>query len=327
MTAGSQALEALIVTDDAATRSLLKKQLATPGYRLHLARNGREALEAVLKNPPQLLICDWDLPDLDGAALCRALRKTRVGRGMYVLLLTAERDNLYEAFEAGADDCLEKPVATRALSARLRAGERRGQLQREREGDIEEMRRFAAELAVTNMRLRECALTDPTTGLPNRRYALRLLARQWSASVRSGRPLSCMAIQCDDLRRIEQMGGREAGEALLKGLARTLRNLTRGEEELCRWSGEVFLLICPDSDSAQASRGAERLREAIGRVPVRLAGQIHKISVSVGIATRFESTACPEDLIQAALEALASLAGPDRIGGAPRTAVPTEQSS
>jgi diguanylate cyclase (GGDEF)-like protein len=324
-------LEALIVTNDAATRSLLKKQLTTSGCLVHVAHNGREALHALLRTQPQLVIADWNLPDLNGAAFCRALRETRIGRRMYVLLLivAGDQEKLYQAFEAGADDCLEKPVAAPALSARVRAGELRIKLQRETEGDVEEMRRFSAELAVTNMRLQQCALSDPATGLPNRRYALRVLARQWSASLRGGRPLSCMAIQSNDLQRIEEIGGRDAGEALLKGIARLLRNLSRGEDELCRWNGEAFLLICPDADLATAWRGAERLRSAIARVPVRLSGHIHKISVSIGVATRLESTAGPEALIEAAQHALcvARQAGPNRTCTAPPEPVPVRQSS
>lgn len=324
-------LEALIVTNDAPTRSLLKKQLAASGCLVHVAHNGREALQALLRTQPQLVIADWTLPDLNGAAFCRALCETRIGRRMYVVLLivASDQEKLYEAFEAGADDCLEKPVAAPALSARVRAGELRTKLQRETASDVEEMRRFSAELAVTNMRLQQCALSDPATGLPNRRYALRVLARQWCASLRGGRPLSCMAIQSDDLQRIAEIGGRDVGEALLKGIARLLRNLSRGEDELCRWNGEAFLLICPDADLAAAWRGAERLRSAIARVPVRLSGQVHKISVSIGVATRLESTTSPEALIEAAQHALgvARHAGPNRTCTAPPEPVPVRQSS
>lgn len=161
-------LEALIVTNDAPTRSLLKKQLAASGCLVHVAHNGREALQALLRTQPQLVIADWTLPDLNGAAFCRALCETRIGRRMYVVLLivASDQEKLYEAFEAGADDCLEKPVAAPALSARVRAGELRTKLQRETASDVEEMRRFSAELAVTNMRLQQCALSDPATVFP-----------------------------------------------------------------------------------------------------------------------------------------------------------------
>lgn len=116
---------------------------------------------------------------------------------------------------------------------------------------------------------------------------------------------------------------------MLKGIARLLRNLSRGEDELCRWNGEAFLLICPDADLAAAWRGAERLRSAIARVPVRLSGQVHKISVSIGVATRLESTTSPEALIEAAQHALcvARHAGPNRTCTAPPEPVPVRQSS
>jgi two-component system, cell cycle response regulator len=220
--------------------------------------------------------------------LIRALRETRIGRNIYILLLTdlEEDERLIEAFEAGVDDFVGKPLRPRVLAARLRAGLRVVRLQQELERDREEIRRFAAELAVSNRRLQEAALTDALTGFPNRRYAIERIQQEWLASSRTARPMSCMIIDIDSFKQINDTHGHDAGDMVLREAAEALRDALRGQDVICRTGGDEFLVICPETDLPAAQVCAERLRSAVDRLVLSAGGQTLKVSLSIGVAVR-----------------------------------------
>ena len=144
----------------------------------------------VLEIHPQLVITDGQMPGMDGAALVKALRQTKMGRQLYIIMLTgAEADEAQvEAYEAGADDYAIKPYNPRLLAARLRACSRVVHLQEEVRREREELRRCMADLGIANRKLQQAAMTDALTGLFNRRYALNVSSRNGSThSVPVGR--------------------------------------------------------------------------------------------------------------------------------------------
>jgi diguanylate cyclase (GGDEF)-like protein len=241
-----------------------------------------------LEIQPQIMIVDWLMPEMNGVELTRALRQTRTGRGVYILLLTGVEadDKLVEAFEAGVDDFMLKPLKPRLLAARLRAGQRVVHLQQEVERDREEIRHFAAELAVTNRRLQEAALTDALTGFPNRRYVVERIEQEWAASTRSGRPLACMVIDIDRFKAINDSHGHDVGDLVLKQTALALRSGLRTPDVISRLGGDEFLVICPDTDLPSALVCAERMRAAVEALEIA-ADDLHlRGSVSIGLAVR-----------------------------------------
>jgi PAS domain S-box-containing protein len=111
----------------------------------------------VAKHIPQLIITDWLMPEMGGIEFCKTLRLNSAWRNIYVFIMTAQdgTEKLVEAFEAGANDYMTKPISPKALIARLRAGQRVLQLQEEMEFDRQELHKFADELAAFNHRLRK----------------------------------------------------------------------------------------------------------------------------------------------------------------------------
>jgi diguanylate cyclase (GGDEF)-like protein len=295
-------IRVLVVEDDPGMRTLLKAMLLGVGHEVFEAVDGQQGFEMALEIQPQIMIVDWLMPEMSGVELTRALRQTRTGRGVYILLLTGveEDDKLVEAFEAGVDDFMLKPLKPRLLAARLRAGQRVVNLQQEVERDREEIRHFAAELAVTNRRLQEAALTDALTGFPNRRYVVERIEQEWAASIRSGRPLTCMVIDIDRFKAINDSHGHDVGDLVLKQTALALRSGLRTHDVISRLGGDEFLVICPDTDLAAALICAERMRLAVeALVVVADELQLHG-SVSIGIAVRDAAMSDADALIKCA---------------------------
>jgi DNA-binding response OmpR family regulator len=111
----------VLVDDDSAFLEVLSLSFEDAGYDVDQASDGVEALALVRRSPPDLVVCDVNLPRLDGFALCRALRSE--GSSVPFVLLTSRDSEIDEALglELGADDYVTKPVRTRVLLARVAA--------------------------------------------------------------------------------------------------------------------------------------------------------------------------------------------------------------
>lgn len=154
-------------------------------------------------------------------------------------------------------------------------------------------------LMEANTQLEAIARTDVLTGLPNRRHALAQLGAAWSDVERQ--PLSCMMIDADGFKQINDRYGHDAGDAVLRALATALRHAIRTDDIVARLGGDEFLIICPRTPRRGAVLLAEQVRMAVSsvRVPVGEVG-IWSGSVSIGVAERTASIQSVDDLIKAA---------------------------
>lgn len=310
-------LRILVVDDDGADRAALRAMLEKDGYEVVEASNGQEGLGAALASEPHMMVVNRSMSRMDGFELTRSLRDTPLGRGMYILMLTTAGgdDDLIEGFESGVDDYLAKPTNQRLLLARLRGGQRIVRLHQEMEHDREELNRFAAELAVSNRRLQEAALTDVLTGFPNRRYAMERIEQEWAASSRNKRPLACMVIDLDQFKQVNDTHGHDVGDAYLQQVAASIRGALRAQDVVCRTGGDEFLVIFPDTNLKAGLVCAERMRRAVEQTPVSI-GSLHlKASLSGGVAVREHAMPNADALIKRADEGvyLAKQQGRNRI--------------
>lgn len=306
LASGIQPMRVLVVDDDGSMRAVVRKVLETVGHQVLEAPDGKVGMEMALEFQPQLMIVDWMMPEVTGLELTRALRQTKIGRSIYILIMTSleDDDRLIEAFENGVDDFMSKPINPRVLAARLRAGQRVIRLQQELDRDREEIRRFAAELAVSNRRLQEVALTDSLTGFPNRRYAIERVQQEWLVSSRTRRPLATMVIDVDQFKTYNDTHGHDVGDAVLRQVAASVKGALRAQDIVARTGGDEFLVICPDTGLDAALACAERVRFAVESTPLVVAGQALNMSVSIGVATRDTVMAEPDALIKRADQAL-----------------------
>lgn len=308
-------LRILLVDDDRAIQLLYKTMLEKAGHSVTTADNGRKALELVKSAPPQLIISDWIMPEMDGVEFCKELRKNPEWNKIYVFIVTAQEstDKLIEAFEAGVDDFLVKPINPKVLAARLRAAQRIVQMQEAQEEDRLQLRQFADELALSNKRLQELALTDALTGLPNRRYGIERLEQEWAIAARGIRPVCCMMVDIDHFKSINDTYGHHFGDDALRMVAESLRHTARKQDIVCRLGGEEFLVICTDTDEQAGFQYAERLRLHVASQPLQVQDKTLRLTVSIGL-TANTKLASPEAMMHQADERLyaAKAAGRNR---------------
>jgi two-component system cell cycle response regulator len=310
-------LRILVVSGDAAERSHLGDILGADEFTLVEAVDGDGAISGVLEFSPRLVLMDVRFQDMSGIDLLRALRKMKIGRSIYVIVMLRDvsENVVISLLEAGADDLLAKPVSARLLLAKARASRRLTVLHHEIERDREELLHVAAELAVSNRRLHEAALTDPVTEGPNRRSLADRLAQEWSQAWRDDQPLSCMIVDIDHFKRVNDSYGHDAGDMLLRGVALAMRNELRAHDLVARMGGDEFVVLCPETGIEAALACAERLRQAVAgvRLPDRLAHV--RASASIGVACRDRTTADPEMLLKRADKGLylAKQSGRDKV--------------
>ena len=292
-------MRVLVVEDDRSMRNLLQQLLVSAGHQVHVAASGEEALCQFGVQRPQLVIIDDSLPVPGGVALCRALREQAQNGDLYLMVVTADNtpDKLVEAFEAGADDHLLKPVTPRIFFARLRAAQRVVRLQAELAFDRERMLRYASDLSAANERLQQQALTDALTDLPNRRYAMERLEQEWALAQRGARRLSCLMVDIDHFKSVNDRFGHHVGDEALQRVAETLRRTARTQDVVCRYGGEEFLVICPDSAAADAWQCAERMRQAVSELLLEVPGGKLRLTLSAGVAEKVARHAALPDLL------------------------------
>lgn len=279
-------LRILLVEDDRSIQLFYKALLEKAGHSVTTANNGRVALEMVKAHPPQIIISDWMMPEMDGIEFCRVLRSNPEWNNIYVFIVTAQEstEKLIEAFEAGASDYLAKPINPRVLAARLRAAQHIVQMQEALEEDRSHLRQFADELALSNKQLQELALTDTLTGLPNRRYGLERLEQELALAVRGGRPVCCMMVDIDNFKSINDTYGHDFGDDALKMVAASLRSAARKQDVVCRLGGEEFLVVCADTDVQAGFQYAERLRQHVASKLMPIQDNTICLTVSIGLA-------------------------------------------
>lgn len=281
----------------------LARTLRDLDHRVLLARDGLEALGRLEREPDvRLVIADLRLPDLGGAELCRLVRGRPDPLYTYMILLDEEpcRRRRIEALRAGADDSLHRPVDRGELAARLDIGRRILAMQAElirRSAELESLHR---ELESRNHRLADLALTDPLTGLRNRRHFHDLFDAHFTAAARHEAALTIILLDVDHFKRFNDTLGHPAGDVALATVASILRQNVRDRDLVARYGGEEFVVLLPGGDPAEGRRMAERLRARIARHP----WPDLPVTASFGVATMGRSTPIPSLLLDQADRAL-----------------------
>ncbi|MDB9823011.1 diguanylate cyclase [Deltaproteobacteria bacterium] len=262
----------LLVEENTASRQILEKILRKEGYEVVSTENGRKALELYKEKFFPIILSDWIMPELDGFELCRSIRKKISGGYVFIILLTDKdsTDDIVSGFEAGADDYLTKPVNYAELIARIKTGMRILELEKS--------------LKKANEEIRILSITDPLTGIYNRRFLSENIPKEIKRAERYNHPLSVILCDIDHFKKINDTYGHQTGDRVLQEFVLRIKKLTRDDLDwIARYGGEEFIIILPETDLEGARYMAERLRDDLSQVSIQIQEENIHITASFGV--------------------------------------------
>lgn len=308
--ASGQICKILIIDDELTTRLILQKSLEDEQYQVKVARNGKEGLKIAEEFHPDLIICDWIMPVLDGLGVCQQIKANPKLAGIFVILLTGREEvsDRVTGLDSGADEFLCKPIEINELKARVRAGLRISRLNQQLKATNEQLYQLNKQLQARNEILESLSMTDAMTGLLNRR-ALEQSLPHLLAQVgkRNGehtyyRYLVIFMIDVDYFKRVNDNYGHKIGDHVLKILAQRLQSNVRPNSSLYRYGGEEIICVTPGIHPKKIRDYGESLRQAIAAHPFKVSADLKlQITISLGGAIATETDFfSPQDLLNQA---------------------------
>ena len=292
----------LLVEDREVSAGRLAENLR-PTYRVEATDDAEQATLMVRSGDFDLAFVSLDLRQSDGLRFCSSMRSFEATRHIPILALVEEGDTrrLVRALDIGVNDYLVRPVDRNEMLARTRTQLRR---------------KFYADRLRDNLSQSvTLAVTDPLTGLNNRRYMMGHLQNLVERAAAASKPVGVMMLDIDHFKAVNDVHGHGAGDKVLVEFANRVARNVRGIDLAARIGGEEFLVALPDTDSATVAMIGGRLREAVAAEPFPIGeGLSLAVTVSIGIASARPGESC-EAVLKRADDALyrAKREGRDRV--------------
>lgn len=284
----------LLVDDRKASYERIATMLSGE-HTVDVEPNPSEALFRAAESGYDLIVISLGIEAYDGLRICSQLRSLDRTRNVPILALADAEENatrLTRGLEIGVNDYVFRPIDKNELLARARTQVRK--------------KRYTERLRDNVLLSIELAITDPLTALNNRRYMESHLATLVDQATARGKPLTVLVLDIDFFKSINDNYGHDAGDDVLREFAVRLRKSIRGIDLACRYGGEEFVVVMPDTDMAVAAKVAERLRRRIACEPflIHNAGRSVEVTISIGISALAGIENTPAKLLKRADEAL-----------------------
>lgn len=282
----------LLVDNDQRSAERLKGYL-TPAHKVDVLANPADAALKVADGEYELAIVSMSLGDFDPLRVCSQMRTLEQTRALPILLVAEDTDRprVVRGLDLGVNDFIMRPIERNELAARVRTQIRR--------------HRYASELRQSVTQTLALAVTDELTGLYNRRYFDRHLSLMLEKAREQERDMAVMLIDMDFFKSVNDNHGHDIGDAVLKEFAQRLRRNIRGVDLACRFGGEEFVVLMPDTDYRQAQGVAERVRMAVAERGFETPGMRPlTVTCSVGVALNEHQMDTPEMILKRADVAL-----------------------
>jgi diguanylate cyclase (GGDEF)-like protein len=269
----------ILVVDDSRTQlEWLVQVLEREGYEVRTAADGKDAIRKVRTEPPDLVLLDLVLPDMDGLEVLRLIKARKDEDFIPVIILSAraDLDSKVIGLRIGADDYLAKPFAEAEILARAAAMLR--------------IKSLEVQLRRAQKELEERSITDGLTGLKNRLFFDERIVEEYRRAQRYADPVSLMMIDLDRFKDVNDRHGHPVGDRVLRAAAQLIRGSIREPDICARYGGEEFAVILPKTHLSGALVVAERVWRELGakvhQVPADAPGgprELH-VTASIGIA-------------------------------------------
>lgn len=307
----------LLVDDNLSNLKLLSNVLEARGYTLRAANNGTMALRSATTVPPDLILLDINMPDLDGYEVCRRL-KLMPGLADIPVIFISTLDDVRDkvrAFEVGGVDYITKPFRFEEVLARVETHitlcRLRKQLVAQNEAlqkEIGDRQRMEMELHAANRELLRLSRLDGLTQIANRLYLNEYMAQEWSRARREKYPLSILMCDIDRFKQYNDTYGHLQGDECLRSVARALAQAVHRPADLvARYGGEEFAVVLPNTGREGVQEVSERIRNRVKAlaIPHETSDIQPMVTVSLGGATTVPRLGDPPDgLLEAADRAL-----------------------
>jgi two-component system cell cycle response regulator len=283
----------ILLVDDRPNSAERMQSALSPHHQVDIETGPQEALFRAVEEGYDMVLVSLGLKDYDGLRLCSQLRSVERTRQTPLLMIAdmEDRQKVLRGLDLGVNDYLSRPVDRNELVARVRTQMRRV--------------RYAEALRDNVQASIELALTDPMTGLYNRRYLETHLAAMLEQSVRRGRNLVLMILDIDHFKSVNDSYGHDCGDEVLIQFADRVKRVVRSADLLCRIGGEEFIVIMPDTSLSLAQTIAERVRGSVQAelFPIEKGAWAIPVTVSIGLA-QTTPDADPDALFRRADKAL-----------------------
>ncbi len=272
------------------------------------ADDGLQGFKVLLGRKIDLILCDVDMPMMDGFKFISLVQSREDLRDIPIILLTGkeDRDSKIRGLEHGASDYITKPFDAGELVARVKVHLKIKTLQ--------------DQLKQANELLLAISHTDHLTGLCNRRYLEETLEREFRRTQRKGNSLAVMILDIDHFKMVNDTYGHQQGDSVLCKVAAIFQRALREYDTAARFGGEEFIAVIPETSLSEAKNIAERIRGAIEGALFNVGVENIRITASFGISSfPAEGIRSADDLIREADKALysAKVNGRNRVGVMP----------
>ncbi|MGK7924363.1 MAG: putative bifunctional diguanylate cyclase/phosphodiesterase [Spirulina sp.] len=301
----------LIVDDTPENLRLLSVMLAQEGYKVRQAINGTIALNAVRRLPPDLILLDIMMPEIDGYEVCQALKGDPNTKHIPVIFLSALDDivDKVKAFTVGGIDFINKPFQVQEVLIRVKsqlelkiAKQEILQLNAELEQRVKER---TQELELANAQLKKMAMQDALTQLPNRVFFLQELDRLlYELHAGKGQPFVLLFLDCDRFKMINDSLGHLIGDEVLISLARHLEAFLKPNDTLARLGGDEFAILATEIQAMDDAVDRAKLILNSFAQPFKIQGREVFLSASLGVAKATSDYTQPEYLLRDADSAM-----------------------
>lgn len=264
----------LIVDDQKQNLTTMRLLLAETHAKLYTVTSGKEAIDLVADNDFALILLDVQMPVMDGFETAETMRSSNYVAGVPIIFITAnsqEQQDIFQGYDSGAVDYLFKPVDLKILLSKV--------------SFFLELDKKSKELLKKNKDLAKLTIHDDLTGLYNRRYLNERLQEEFSRCERYNTDCSCMMIDLDHFKNVNDTYGHGFGDVVITTFAKRLSVRTRSTDFVFRFGGEEFLILLPQTDISGAEQLAGEICSYNEREEFTSPTNRATVTVSIGLSS------------------------------------------